>query len=559
MFKNPDPIIHGRGGNPLSANNTLRGGDTVNNLSGILGVGFGDYRIQPTAPANFQATNPRPLTPETVGGELTVVSFNVLNFFTTLDVEGNPGSGPNGLDPRGADSQAEFDRQLQKLVTTLEVIDADIVGLVELENEFGGDQNGDGQFAIDALVNALNAKVGAGTYAFVDPDQASVDVSDAISVGAIYKTSTVELAQGTSVEILDDSDLPGLGLNPGNAVFDGPSTNRAALAATFEEKATGEKVTVAVNHFKSKGSVSPGAGNTDIGDGAGNNNAIRLQGAQALDAWLDSDPTSSGDPDYLIIGDLNAYAKEDPITFLESEGYTNVVDNPESAYSFAFDGQFGTLDYGLANTTLASQVAGATEWHVNADEPDALDYNLDFGRDPSLFEGTVPFRNSDHDPLIIGLDLAGGGGNPPAEINGTNRRDVLTGTEGDDIIKGFGRRDRITGGAGDDIIVGGRGFDSLTGGAGADTFVFERLLDRRDRITDFEVGADLLDFSRVLNLNRYGSSTPFDDYIRVRQGSGRSFVQVDLNGDFGRRDRFRTFATLNGVTASDLTVDSFVF
>ncbi|MEM8505022.1 MAG: ExeM/NucH family extracellular endonuclease [Cyanobacteria bacterium P01_D01_bin.1] len=408
FVQNPDPIIHGRGGNPLSANNTLRGGDTVNNLSGILGFGFGDYRIQPTAAVDFQATNPRPSTPEPVGGDLTVVSFNVLNFFTTLDVSGNPGSGPSNLSPRGADSQAEFDRQLEKLVTTLAVLDADVVGLIEIENEFGGDQNGDGQFAIDTLVNALNAEVGAGTYAFVEPGQTFVDVSDAISVGAIYKTSTVQLAQGTSVEILDDSDLGGLGLNFGNAVFDGPSTNRAALAATFEEKATGAKVTVAVNHFKSKGSVSPGPGNTDAGDGAGNNNAIRLQAAQALDAWLDSDPTGSGDSDYLIIGDLNAYAKEDPITFLESEGYTNVVDNPESAYSFVFDGQFGTLDYGLASSTLISQVTGATEWHVNADEPDALDYNLDFGRDPSLFDGTVPFRNSDHDPLIIGLDLTSG-------------------------------------------------------------------------------------------------------------------------------------------------------
>lgn len=331
--QNPDPILLGRGGNPLSVNNTLRGGDTVDNLSGVLGFSFGEYRVQPVAPVDFQPTNPRPNTPENVGGDLTVVSFNVLNFFTTLDVAGNPGSGPIGLDPRGADSQAEFDRQLEKLVTTLEIIDADIVGLIELENEFGGDQNGDGQFAIDTLVMALNSRVGAGTYAYVEPGRNFVDVSDAISVGAIYKTSTVELAQGTTVEILDDSDLGGLGLNFSNPVFNGPSTNRAALAATFEEKATGEKVTVAVNHFKSKGSLSPGAGNADAGDGSGNNNAIRLQASQALDAWLDTDPTGSGDSDYLIIGDLNSYAQEDPITFLEGEGYTNVVDNPESAYS----------------------------------------------------------------------------------------------------------------------------------------------------------------------------------------------------------------------------------
>lgn len=403
-IQNPDPIIHGRGGQPLSADNTLRGGDTVNNLSGILSYGFGDYRIQPTNPIDFQPTNPRPATPEAVGGDLKVASFNVLNFFTTLDAEGNPGSGPDNLEPRGANSQEEFDRQLQKLVTTLDLMDADIVGLIELENEFGGDQNGDGQFAIATLVTALNA-VSDSTYAFVDPGRPFVDTGDAISVGAIYKTDTVQLAPGTTVEILDDSDLAGLGLNFGNAVFDGDRSNRASLAATFEEIATGEALTIAVNHFKSKGSINDAPGNTDMGDGAGNNNAIRLQASQALDAWLDTDPTGSGDPDFLVVGDLNSYAQEDPITFLEDEGYTNVFNNPATAYSYVFDGQFGTLDYGLANSTLISQVTGATEWHVNADEPDALDYNLDFGRNPALFDGTEPYRNSDHDPLIIGLDL----------------------------------------------------------------------------------------------------------------------------------------------------------
>ncbi|NEP17784.1 MAG: ExeM/NucH family extracellular endonuclease, partial [Leptolyngbya sp. SIO4C1] len=496
--QNPDPILLGRGGEPLSTDNTLRGGDTVNNLTGVLSYSFGDYRIQPVAPVDFQPANPRPAEPEPVGGDLKVVSFNVLNFFTTLDVAGNPGSGPNNLEPRGVDSQAEFERQLQKLVTALEIIDGDIVGLIELENEFGGDQNGDGQFAIDTLVDALNDRVGAGTYAYVEPGRTFVDVSDAISVGAIYKTTSVQLALGTTVEILDDSDLPALGLNFDNAVFDGPSTNRAALAATFEEVATGEQLTVAVNHFKSKGSVNSAPGNEAQGDGAGNNNAIRLQASQALDAWLDTDPTGSNDPDYLIIGDLNAYAQEDPITYLENEGYTNVVDNPESAYSFVFDGQFGTLDYGLANTTLISQVTGATEWHVNADEPDALDYNLDFGRDPSLFDGSMPYRNSDHDPLIIGLDLSSP--NQINEIMGTNQRDLLEGTDGADRIEGrrgwdvinggagedslLGGRgaDVINGGDGDDIITGGRGIDILDGGAGRDIFVYDAVNEGLDVI-----------------------------------------------------------------------------
>jgi len=107
--QNPDPIIHGRGGEPLSADNTLRDGDTVTNLSGILSFGFGDYRLQPTAPLDFQPSNPRPEMPEEVGGTLKVVSFNVLNFFTTLDDPSDNGrNNPDnpadntaiGLDPR---------------------------------------------------------------------------------------------------------------------------------------------------------------------------------------------------------------------------------------------------------------------------------------------------------------------------------------------------------------------------------------------------------------------------------------------------------------------------
>jgi predicted extracellular nuclease len=470
--QNPDPIIHGRDGNPLSANNTLRGGDTVNNLSGILSFGFGDYRIQPTDPVDFQATNPRPATPDDVGGDLSVVSFNVLNFFTTLDVAGNPGSGPNNLDPRGADSQAEFDRQLDKLVTTLEIIDGDIVGLVELENEFNGDQNGDGEFAIDVLVDALNAEVGPGTYDYVNPGVPFVDTGDAISVGVIYKSDRVQIAPGTTVEILTDSDLPALGLS--GPIFDGVSTNRAPIAVSFEEISTGEVFTVSVNHFKSKGGSGSGD-DADIGDGQGNFNGTRLRGAEALDAWLDSDPTGSGDSDILIIGDLNAYAQEDPITFLEAEGYTDLAEEfiGDNAYSFVFDGQFGTLDYALANSSLSDQITGATEWHVNADEPDALDYNLDFGRDPSLFNGDQPYRNSDHDPLIVGLDLSSvsGATDSPDNITGTSGDDTIDALAGDDTVKGLAGDDVLLGNDDNDRLMGNRGEDTLIGGAGNDTIV----------------------------------------------------------------------------------------
>jgi len=35
-LQNVDPIVFGRGGLPLSASNTLRGGDTIANLTGVM-------------------------------------------------------------------------------------------------------------------------------------------------------------------------------------------------------------------------------------------------------------------------------------------------------------------------------------------------------------------------------------------------------------------------------------------------------------------------------------------------------------------------------------------
>ena len=46
----------------------------------------------------------------------------------------------------------------------------------------------------------------------------------------------------------------------------------------------------------------------------------------------------------------------------------------------------------MTNPSLTAQVTGATEWHINADEADAIDYNLEFGRDPALFDGTTEQR-----------------------------------------------------------------------------------------------------------------------------------------------------------------------
>ena len=120
---------------------------------------------------------------------------------------------------------------------------------------------------------------------------------------------------------------------------------------------------------------------------------------------MKTDPTGSGDADYLVIGDMNAYYLEDPIETMRAGGLVDLLAGTETPYSFAFDAQSGAYDYALASASLAGQVAETLEWHINTDEAPVHDYNLEYGRDPSLFDATTPYRSSDHDPVLVGLDL----------------------------------------------------------------------------------------------------------------------------------------------------------
>lgn len=368
---------------------SMRLGDEVRSAVGALrysrgsgSAGAETWRLMPVADPEFSAANPRPLPPAP-GGNLRVMSFNALNFFTTIDA-GQSICGPAGnANCRGANSSAEFDRQRDRLVTAIGAADAHVVGLMEIENN--------GSASLASIVAGLNAAAGSGDWAFVDTGPIG---SDTIRVGLIYDTTLA--AKVGNFAVLDATVDPR---------FD-DDRNRPALAQTFEA-ANGARVTVVVNHLKSKGSSCDSIGDPDVGDGQANCNLTRTAAATALADWLATDPTSSGDADVLIIGDLNAYLREDPLQALINAGFENVLETSvgPDAYSYVFRGATGALDHALASPTLIPQVAGVAEWHINADEPPVLDYNLDFNRDPSYFDGTEPYRASDHDPVIVGLDL----------------------------------------------------------------------------------------------------------------------------------------------------------
>lgn len=392
------PIGNLDGFDPFSTATAPSMGDTITGLSGVLDYQWAGasasgatWRVRSTEDGqnSFTDTNPADPTPPEVGGTLTVASLNVLNFFTTLS-----GQTTVGMSPRGANNAAEYERQLDKLVTAIGAMDADVLGLVEIENDVNSDP-------LATLVEALNAVYGADTYAYADTGQIG---TDAITTAFLYKPGSVAL-QG-EFAVYDDPAF----VDPLGAETTGASYNRPALAQTFTEIASGESFTAVVNHLKSKGSGTGAAADEDQGDGQGFSNATRDAAAAALADWLDTDPTGSGDPDYLLLGDYNAYAEEDPIRTLEGRGYTDLAREfgGTEVRSYVFDGFTGTLDYAFANEPLLAQITGTSEWHANADEADALDYNLDFGRDASIFDGSSPLRASDHDPVIVGLALESG-------------------------------------------------------------------------------------------------------------------------------------------------------
>jgi uncharacterized protein len=394
----------------VGTNGTLRLGDTLTLgnlpagqrvLTGVLSYAFGVYELQPTiaiTTSSWSSDNARPSVP-TVGGRLKVATMNVLNYFKTLDTSteaacGSSGAccGPTGtLECRGAQTASELTRQEAKIQAAMKTLNADVYALQELENPALSGPRAS-ELALTSLVALLNTAPNApGTYAYVNSGSIG---GDAIKIGFIYKVSTVQTVG--AAQVIDNSDCATYRDN----------RNRPSLAQTFRETATGAKFTALVAHLKSKGSSCASDGDPLDANGQGECNLTRLAAAQCIRTWLATDPTASGDADYLLLGDMNAYTRENPITYLESNGYLDIMRQPQfegaTAYDYVFEGKSGALSHAIANTALFGQIAGAGAWHINADEPRAFDYN-DFNQAAAY--SANQFRAADHDPLVIGLNL----------------------------------------------------------------------------------------------------------------------------------------------------------
>ncbi len=360
-----------------------RSGSRLEDLQGVMiPAGKRPGLLLERAPTLVAAERP---APPQVAGDLRIAAFNLENLFNG---DGRGGGFPT---PRGARSLEEYQRQRDKLVQTIHTLAPDVAALMELENDGYGAESTLADL-VAALDRADAAVGGAQDWRFAAPCRQPCAASvrgpgeDEIRVGLVYRGSRVA-AVGLA------ATLQGGPFGPRARV---PMAQ--AFRALDSTRRPGPAFVVVANHFKSKGCRDATGADADQGDGAACWNASRTESAQRLDAWLKTDPTGSGSAMTMIVGDLNAYAQEQPLRTLYAAGWRDAFAEAGAAspYSYVYDGQLGRLDHALLSPALAERLRGASEWHTNADEPDSAGYRAG---------GAGPWRSSDHDPMLLGFDL----------------------------------------------------------------------------------------------------------------------------------------------------------
>ncbi|WP_284763345.1 ExeM/NucH family extracellular endonuclease [Arthrobacter sp. efr-133-R2A-63] len=371
----------------------------------ILGYGNNSWKFQPLSqltPATADSVQPvsftgsRPQAPANVGGNLKIASFNVLNFFPTTgdqlsgctyytDRDGNPITVKDGCNARGAANAENLQRQQAKIIAAITKSGADVVSLEEIENSAQFGKNRDD--ALAKLVDSLNIETpGIWDYVRTPANAPPLSDEDMIRTAFIFKKASAE-PLGESI------------IHNDTIAF---ASARKPLAQVFKPVGASDdkKFIAIVNHFKSKGSaVTPD--DTDKGQGA--SNLARTKQSQSLLAFADLLKSSKGTDKVFLIGDFNAYSREDPINVLTGAGYTD-LETSTGKHSYLFGGMVGSLDHIFASPAAREVVTGTDIWNINSVESVAFEYSR-YNNNVGNYYAPDQFRASDHDPVVVGLNL----------------------------------------------------------------------------------------------------------------------------------------------------------
>ncbi|HHF2959229.1 TPA: ExeM/NucH family extracellular endonuclease [Vibrio diabolicus] len=431
-----------------SSEQHIRLGSRVEGLQGVVNYSYNEYRLIATNEvdsSNFVTSGDdfdvaRKAAPAIADSDLRVASFNVLNYFTSVADSGH--DNPTGQN-RGATNLDEFLIQQAKIVSAMNKMDADIIGLMEVENNGFGDGS-----AIQNLVDALNAEIDdvEDHYTYVeieeqDKYQEEYFGSDAIMVAILYRANAVTPKEAAKVIVTPEQHIAENTITRKEGTESNPAYDkyqRHSLLQTFTVKETGEDFSVVVNHFKSKGSECieewiAGVEDSEPADLQGNCNNFRVSAAKVVGEAL-----KDIDGDVLVMGDLNAYGKEDPLLTLTDyskekygrdiytaayttigggelqvektkieKGYglhnLNTLLHGTDTFSYTYSGELGNLDHALASSSLAQKVVAIEDWHINSLESNLFEYSSKYTGDMPKYKDA--FSASDHDPVIIAIDL----------------------------------------------------------------------------------------------------------------------------------------------------------
>ena len=354
-------------------------------IVGIMHYAFDKYRIELTEPVKFlKSPYPKQSKPTAIDGDVKIASFNVKNYFTTLD-NGKEICGPKkNFGCRGADSKQEFIRQQGKLVSAINTADADIYALQEIENN---------KDTLKTLVAALNKAAKKEVWQYIKTGTLGEDV---IRVGLIYQSNKV--TPNGNFKVLDPKSLPD---------FEAEK-HRDVLLQTFKD-ANNNLFNIAVLHLKSKRCTDAVGADKDQNDGQGCYNTSRVKVAQQISDWLEQDPTGHKAAATLVVGDFNSYLKEDPISLFAKNGLKNLSHDFLIAENWTsiFRGEVGSIDHILVNKSARKAAKDMTQWHINSIETGWFDYNLEDltkgKKKPKNYYQPNPFSSSDHDMVIAGF------------------------------------------------------------------------------------------------------------------------------------------------------------
>ena len=358
-----------------------RAGAIVQGVEGTLRIDEHGPRLEVDTPPAVRPA-PRPAPPARTGG-LRIASLNLENLFN--------GDGAGGGFPteRGARTPGEYAAQQARLVAALAALEADIVAVLEVENDGYGARS-----SIAQLVAALDPD--GSHWRFVDAGTGPG--RDPIRVGLLYRSDRVRTVGAPAT--LDAGPFASL--------------SRAPLAQAFRA-GDGPAFVVVANHFKSKGCRDASAGDADQGDGQSCWNPTRRASGALLREWLAGDPTGTGSALVAVLGDLNAYAMEAPVRDFIAAGWKDAFAGSHHgagaaapAYTYVYDAQAGRLDHALLSPALAARLQAASAWHSNADEATNVAEKPGqsrSGADNGGQQAALPWRSSDHDPVVVDLRL----------------------------------------------------------------------------------------------------------------------------------------------------------